>query len=87
MDFILPVSETRAKLPQLIKKISQMGKHLIITKNGRVEAVLMSPEELETLEVKSDSKLMRAILQGLEDVKSGRLYSHAEVFGRKHVSA
>ena len=84
MDFILPVSEARAKLPQLIKKIGQMGKRLIITKNGRAEAVLMSPEELETLEVKSDAKLMRSILQGLEDVKAGRLYSHAEVFKRKN---
>ena len=83
MDYILPVSEARAKLPQLIKKLGELGKHLIITKNGRAEAVLMSPEELETLEVKSDPKLMRAIIQGLEDAKSGRIYSHAEVFKRK----
>ena len=83
MDYILPVSEARAKLPQLIKKLGQIGKHLVITKNGRAEAVLMSPEELETLEVKSDSKLMRAILQGLDDIKGGRVYTHAEVFKRK----
>ncbi len=43
----------------------------------------MSPEELETLEVKSDAKLMRAIVQGLEDAKAGRVYSHDEVFKRK----
>ena len=83
MDHILPVSEARAKLPQLIKKLGERGKHLIITKNGRAEAVLMAPEELETLEVKSDSKLMRAILDGLEDAKAGRIYSHAQVFKRK----
>ena len=83
MDYILPVSEARAKLPQLIKKIGEMGKHLIITKNGRAEAVLMSPEELGTLEIKSDAKLIRTILLGLEDAKAGRVYSHAEVFKRK----
>ena len=83
MDYILPVSEARAKLPQLIKKLGEMGKHLIITKNGRAEAVLMSPEELETLEIQSDPKLMRAIARGLEDAKAGRIYSHDEVFKRK----
>ena len=85
MDYILPVSEARAKLPGLIKKLHEAGKHLIITKNGRAEAVLMSPEELETLEIKSDTKLMRAILQGLEDVKAGRIFSHEAVFRRKRV--
>ena len=85
MDYILPVSEARAKLPQLIKKLGKLGKHLIITKNGRAEAVLMSPEELETLEIQSDSELMRDILRGFEDIKAGRIHSHAEVFKRKNV--
>ncbi len=83
MDYILPVSEARARLPELIKKIGEMGRHLIITKNGHPEAVLMSPEELETLEVQSDPKLMRAIAEGLEDLKAGRIYPHEQVFKRK----
>ena len=83
MDYILPISEARAKLPELIKKIATLGKHLIITKNGRPEAVLMSPEELETLEVQSDPKLIRAIAEGLEDLKAGRIYSHEQVFRHK----
>jgi hypothetical protein len=29
MDYIIPISEARNKLPKLIKMISQMGKHLI----------------------------------------------------------
>ena len=86
MDYILPVSEARARLPQLIKKIGgKLGKHLIITKNGRAEAVLMSPEELETLEIQSNPELMRDILRGLEDIKAGRIHSHAEVFKPKNV--
>jgi antitoxin YefM len=84
MDYIVPVSEARANLPGLIKKLADVSKRLIITRNGRAEAVMMSPEEFETLEVKSDPKLMRAILQGLEDIKAGRVYSHAEVFKRKN---
>ena len=60
--------------------MSQTGKYLIITKNGRAEAVVMRPQELETLEIKADHKLMQSIVRAQEDLKAGRLYSHAEVF-------
>ena len=80
MDYILPISEVRAKLPELIKKISHMGKHLIITKNGKPEAVMLSPEELETLEIKADQKLLQSILRAEEDIQKGNLYSHDDVF-------
>ncbi len=80
MDYIVPISEARGKLPELIEKISHLGKRLIITRNGRAQAVMISPEELETLEIKADSVLLRSILRAEEDIKEGRLYSHKEVF-------
>lgn len=80
MDYIIPISEARGKLPELLGKISRFGKHLIITRNGRAEAVMISPEELETLEIKADSELLRSILRAEEDLKKGRLYSHKDVF-------
>lgn len=80
MDYIIPISEARARLPELVKKISQMGKHLIITRNGRAEAIMISPEELETLEIKADRKLLQSIMRAEEDIKAGRVYSHKDVF-------
>ena len=80
MDLILPISEVRSRLPELIKKLSQIGKHLVITRNGRAEAVMLSPEELETLEIKADAGLLRSILRAEEDIQKGRLYSHQDVF-------
>ncbi len=80
MDYTIPISEARGKLPKLIKMISQMGKHLIITRNGKAEAVMISPEELETLEIKADQKLLRSILRAEEDIREGKLYSHDDVF-------
>ena len=80
MDYIVPISEARGKLSQLIKKISQEDKHLIITRNGRAEAVMISPEELETLEIKADRKLLESIIRAEEDIKAGRVYSHKDVF-------
>lgn len=80
MDLIVPISEARSKLPGLIKKIASAGKRLIITKNGRAEAVMMSPDELETLEIMADQKLLRSILRAEEDIRDGKLYSHKDVF-------
>ncbi len=80
MDYIMPISEVRGKLPELIKKISAAGKHLIITRNGKPEAVLISPEEVETLEIKADQNLLRSILRAEEDIQKGNLYSHYDVF-------
>jgi len=80
MDYIVPISEVRGKLPELIKKIGRAKKHLIITKNGRAQAVMITPEELETLEIKADRKLMQSLVRAQEDIKVGRVYSHADVF-------
>lgn len=80
MDYIVPISEARSMLPTLIRKISQIGKHLVITRNGKAEAVMISPEELETLEIKADQKLLQSILRAEEDIKEGRIYPHGDIF-------
>ena len=80
MDYIVPISEVRGKLPSFLKKLNAVGKYLIITINGRPEAVVMTPEELETLEIKADPKLMQSLIRAQLDTKAGRLYSHAQVF-------
>jgi len=80
VDYIMPISEVRGKLPELIKKISCKGKYLIITRNGKPEAVMLSPEQLETLKIKADQKLLQSILRAEEDIQKGNLYSHEDVF-------
>lgn len=80
MDYIMPISEVRGKLPGLIKKILQTEKHLVITRNGKPEAVMISPEEMETLEIKADQSLLQSIVRAEEDIKKGNLYSHEDVF-------
>ncbi len=80
MDLIIPVSEVRGKLASLVKRIKKEGKHLILTKNGRAAAVMISPEELETLEVMANKSLLASILRGIEDAENRRVYTHKEVF-------
>ena len=81
MDYIVPISEARGKLPELIKKIAHFGKRLIITRNGRAEAVMLSPEELETLEIMADKNMLESIKRAKKDIKKGKFYSFEEVFG------
>jgi len=80
MDYIMPISEARGRLPELLKKMAATGKHLIITKNGKASAVVLTPSELETLEIKADRKLMQSLIRAQEDAREGRIYSHDEVF-------
>ncbi|MFT5207828.1 MAG: antitoxin YefM [Candidatus Omnitrophota bacterium] len=81
MDYIVPISEARGRLPELIKKMTKTGKHLIITKNGKPDAVLLTPNELETLEIKADGELLKSIVRGQADLQKSKLYSHDDVFG------
>ena len=37
-------------------------------------------EELETLEIKADKKLLLSILRAEDDIRKGRLFSHKDVY-------
>ena len=41
---------------------------------------MVSPEEMETLEIRADQKLLQSILRAEEDIKQGHLYSHEDIF-------
>ena len=55
-----------------------------ITQRGKIEGVLLSIEEyeslIETLEILSDRELVKSIERGLKDVKAGRMHSLKDVF-------
>jgi PHD/YefM family antitoxin component YafN of YafNO toxin-antitoxin module len=58
---------------------------VIITRNGKPEAVMISIEEyeswVETLELMSNPDAVRGVREGLADLKAGRTRSFEEVFG------
>ncbi len=45
----LPLSEVKVKLSSLVDQVNGTDDEIIITKNGRPAAVLVSNEELESL--------------------------------------
>jgi prevent-host-death family protein len=82
----LSVSEAKMKLSGLIDTVNAADEEIMITKNGRPAAVLVSPEEFESLKetiaVRSDSALMKEIKKGLRALKMRRakLYTLDELF-------
>ena len=83
---ILSVSEAKMKLSGLIETVNATDEEIVITKNGRPAAVLVSPEEFESLKetvaVRSDSALMKEIKRGLRALrmKRAKLYTLDELF-------
>jgi len=82
----LSLSEAKMKLSGLIDALNTTEEEIIITKNGRPAAVLVSPEEYdswkETLAIRSDLALMKEIKKGLKALKGKRvrLYTLEELF-------
>ena len=79
----LSITETRNNLLDLIRRVKNILERVIITKNGKPEAVLVSYEEYEswlaTIEITRDTQLMKDIDKARADIKAGRLYPYAEV--------
>ena len=82
----LSVSEAKMKLSGLIDTVNATDEEILITKNGRPAAVLVSPDEFESLKetiaIRSDSGLMREIKKGLRALKMKKveLYTLEELF-------
>ncbi|MEJ2095717.1 MAG: type II toxin-antitoxin system Phd/YefM family antitoxin [Deltaproteobacteria bacterium] len=81
----LSLSEAKMKLSELIDRVQSTDTEVVITKNGRPAAVLVSPDEFdgwrETLSIQSDSDLMIEIKKGLSALKKkSKVYTLEELF-------
>ncbi len=83
----LSLSEAKMKLSGLVEAVKTTDEEIVITKNGSPAAVLISPDEFESLKetiaVRSDASLMEEIRKGLKALKEkkSRLYTLDELFG------
>lgn len=82
----LSLSEAKIKLSSLVDKVNSMDKEIVITKNGRPAAVLVSPDEFEgwkeTILVRSDPNFLKEIRKGIKALKDKKasLYTLEELF-------
>ena len=65
MSDTLPLAEVKAKLSEMVDRVEQQHDRITVTRNGRPAAVLMSPEDLasleDTLDLLSNPKAMAEI--------------------------
>ena len=82
----LPLAEAKAQLSRLVDRLAKTEEEILITRNGRPAAVLVSPDEYEswkeTRAIQSDREFMREIRRGLRELKKkrGRVYTLEQLF-------
>jgi len=75
MSDLMSISDARSNLPDLVDTVSNTLGRVTITVNGKPKAILLSAEELESLEetaeILSIPGAKKSIKQGLKEAKKG----------------
>lgn len=75
MSEVLPFSEVKAHLSELADRVENEHDRIMVTRNGRPSFVLMSPDDLEsleeTLDIVRDDDLMKSLRQSREEAGRG----------------
>ena len=89
VDRFVSVTEAKNKLLDLIRGLKSRQEIVAITRDGVPSAVLLSMDQfegfIETIEILSDQKTMRALRRAMKQAKAGKWVSHEAVFGREAV--
>src|SRR5438132_9579342 len=86
MSKTLPISEVKARLPELVTGVEDREEEVVVTRNGKPAAVLVNYSEYErlkeTLDVLSDPQLMDQVEQSRTFYASGKKgLGFEDVFG------
>jgi len=72
----VPLADVKNRLSEVVERLEREHGRVVITKHGRPAAVMLSLEDLEsleeTLEILSDPVVMNAIREAEADVAAGR---------------
>lgn len=84
MTKTMSLKQARSRFSSIIDK----AERVIVTKNGTPKAVVMGVEEferwVETLELMSNPKAVKALEHGLKEAKARKFRSFKDVFGEDH---
>lgn len=76
MEETLPLAEIKAKLSEIVDRVEERHERIILTRNGRPAAVLISPADLEaledTLELLSDQDALAEIQRARKEIARGK---------------
>lgn len=76
MSDTLPFSEVKAHLSEIADRVEIQHDRVLVTRNGRPAFVMMSPDDLESLEetisIVKDSKLIESIRRSRKEAAEGK---------------
>jgi len=76
MSDTIPFSEVKAHLSELADRVERQHDRILVTRNGRPSFVLVSPDDLEsleeTLDILKDDELMESLRRSRSDAEEGK---------------
>lgn len=82
-DVVLPLAEIKKRLSEIVDGVEVRHDRVVLTRHGRPAAVIISPDELEsleeTLELLSEPRAMREIRQAEAAVEAGEVMTADEL--------
>jgi prevent-host-death family protein len=83
MSETLPLAEIKARLSEIVDRVERAHERVVLTRRGRPAAVIVSPEELEsleeTLEVLSNERALAEIREAQAQIRSGQVVTGDEL--------
>ena len=83
MDKTIGISELRRSIASIIKEVHEKRSRYIILQHSQAKAVLLSPDEMEALEVKTEKILHGEVKSPVEDKIGKEISSYEKFFGKK----
>ena len=82
---ILPVTKVKRHLLDILKRMEEEESTIAVTRNGEAVGIMMSLSRydalMETIDILSDTKVLESLEKSRKDFKSGRVFSHEDVWG------
>ncbi len=79
----LTASEARSNLYDMLDEVKKYLKRFVITHHGKPQAIVLPTEDVEsmeeTIELLSDTSLLRDIRRSIKDYRAGKFYTLSQV--------
>lgn len=83
MPSVLPLAEVKARLSEIVSRVNSQHERVTVTVHGKASAVLVAPEDLESLEetlaILSDPETMRRLSASEGELAHGDGESESEL--------
>lgn len=83
MSETLPLAQIKAHLSEIVDRVEAQHERVVLTRNGRPAAVIMSPSDLQaledTLDLLSDPHAVAAIDAARREVAAGRVFDASDL--------